>query len=90
MSNNLEVMAFIWNLKKKGISYPNTQILCNKIAENLLKFSMNKLSSDNVSTIFIAFQNFENSMRNINFISNISNRCEVIPESFDLYEIDSI
>ena len=83
---NVDVMRYIWSFKKKGIIYSDIRLLCENIAEGLLRFSMNKLSTDNVSTILIAFNNFENAMRNPNFSSNVDNRCEIMSETYDLYE----
>ena len=87
---NIDVMKYIWDFKKTGTVYFDIQSLCGNIAEGLLRYSMKKLSTDNVSTILIAFKNFESDMKNSNFTSNISDRCLIIPESYDLSEITSI
>ena len=83
-------MKYIWNFKKPGIVYLDIQSLCGNIAEGLLRYSMRRLSTDNVSTVLIAFKNFENDMKNPNFTSNINDRCAIIPESYDLSETTSI
>ena len=41
--------------------------LCAKITDGIIKYSMEKDSSDNVSVIFIAFKNFEEKMKDPNF-----------------------
>ena len=48
---------------------------------------MKKMSYDNVSAIIIAFKNFENVMKDPNFVSYTADQCEMIPEAYDFYEI---
>ena len=46
---------------------------------------MEKDSSDNVSVIFIAFKNFENKMKDPNFVYSANAKCiESTSEEFDL------
>ena len=63
-------MKTIWNFKKKGNIFNNIHILSGNISDAIIKYSLIKLSGDNVTLIFIAFQNFKNEMENINFEFN--------------------
>lgn len=48
---------------------------------------MEKQSVDNVSVIFIAFKNFENKMKDINFQSQLQTKCQDMPDGWDLSEM---
>ena len=48
---------------------------------------MQKDSVDNVSVIFIAFKNFENKMKDINFEYKQQTICNNYPENYDLSEM---
>ena len=45
---------------------------------------MQKDSVDNVSVIFIAFKNFENKMKDINFEYKSQTKCQDYQEQYDL------
>ena len=46
---------------------------------------MEKNSTDNVSVAFIAFKNFENKLKDPNFVYTLNSKCEVIKkDKFDL------
>ena len=64
---NDEIMGMIWKFKKKGKIFGNIHLLSGNVVDSVIKKSMKKLSTDNVSAIFIAFNNFENNMKNIEF-----------------------
>ena len=64
---NEKILNKIWDLKKAGSVIDNIHQLCGTITNAIIKFSMEKQSVDNVSVIFIAFKNFENKMKDINF-----------------------
>ena len=53
----------IWKFKKKGKIIDNIHSFSGNIADAVIKYSMQKLSVDNVTVIFIAFQNFEERMK---------------------------
>ena len=57
MDNN-EIMKMIWNFKKKGKIIDNIHSFSGNIVDSVIKKGMSKLSTDNVSAIFIAFKNF--------------------------------
>ena len=57
--DNDEIFKKIWTYKKKGEVHDDIRDLCGKITDGIIKYSMQKKSSDNVSVIFIAFKNFE-------------------------------
>ena len=61
--------------------------MCAKIVDAIIKFSMQKDSVDNVSVIFIAFKNFENKMKDINFEYKQQTVCQDYPENYDLSEM---
>ena len=58
--------------------------LCAKIVDAIIKFSMKKESVDNVSVVFIAFKNFENKMKDINFEYKSQTKCQDYQEQYDL------
>ncbi len=60
-------MQIIWNFKKKGKTFENIHKFSGDIADAVIKYSMKKLTSDNVTTIFIGFQNFCDKMKDENF-----------------------
>ena len=84
--NNEEIIKMIWNLKKKGQSINNVHIFSGNVVDFIIYKSMAKLSTDNVSAIFIAFSNFENIIKNKDFEyrDNSSIRCEFIENEIDL------
>ena len=64
---NDEILHKIWGYKKKGDVFNDMAELCGKITDAIIKYSMQRQSIDNVSVIFIAFQNFEDKMKDPNF-----------------------
>ena len=48
---------------------------------------MQKDSVDNVSVIFIAFKNFENKMKDINFEYKQQTTCQDLADNYDLSEM---
>ena len=56
------------------------------ITDAIIKFSMEKNSVDNVSVIFIAFKNFENKMKDVDFEYNQKTKCQNSDENYDLSE----
>lgn len=64
---NETIFKIIWNFKKFGKAIENIHKLCADITDCVIKYSMKKLTSDNVTVIFIAFHNFESQMKKDNF-----------------------
>ena len=58
--DNEEIIKMIWCFKKKGKSVNNIHEFSGNVVDLIMYKSMAKLSTDNVSAIFIAFRNFEN------------------------------
>ena len=79
-----EVLKMIWEFKKRGKSVNNIHIYCGNITDGVIKQSMKKMSSDNVTAIFISFQNFENKMKDEDFEYKINPECKYIGDEFDL------
>ena len=48
----------IWGFKKKGKIIENIHKFSGDVADSVIKFSMKKLTVDNVTVIFIVFQIF--------------------------------
>ena len=59
---NENIFKIIWNFKKFGKSIDNIHKLSGDIADCVIKYSMKKLTSDNVTVIFITFHNFYEKM----------------------------
>jgi hypothetical protein len=79
----------IWGFKKNGKIIENIHTFSGNIADAIIKYSMRKLSVDNVTVIFIAFQNFEERMKDENFeyiYKGIS--CKYIGGEIDLNNMD--
>ena len=57
--------------------------MCGKITDGIIKYSMQKKSVDNVSVIFIAFKNFENKMKEEDFIYEEDPDCKFIGNEID-------
>ena len=82
MDNN-EIMKMIWNFKKKGKIIDNIHSFSGNIVDSVMKKSMAKLSTDNVSAIFIAFKNFENKMKDEEFQYKEEPQCKFIGNEID-------
>ena len=79
----------IWGFKKNGKIIENIHTFSGNIADAIIKYSMRKLSVDNVTVIFIAFQNFEERMKDEDFeyiYNGIS--CKYIGGEIDLNNMD--
>ena len=63
---NDEILKMIWRFKKKGTIIDNIHSFSGNIADAIIKYSMQKLSVDNVTVIFIVFKNFEERMKEKN------------------------
>ena len=57
--NNDQIFDKIWGAKKLGETIDDIHSFCGRMADAIIKYSMEKDSVDNVSVIFIAFKNFE-------------------------------
>lgn len=80
----------IWKFKKKGKIIDNIHSFSGNIADAVIKYSMQKLSVDNVTVIFIAFQNFEERMKEENFeYLYKENGCKFIGGEIDLNNIEN-
>ena len=75
---NDKIFKKIWEYKKKGKAINDIHTFCAQITDGIIKYSMEKDSVDNVSVIFIAFKNFENKMKDINFVYSSKNKCQEI------------
>jgi hypothetical protein len=80
---NEKILNKIWSYKKAGETFDDIHALCGKITDAIIKYSMEKNSIDNVTVIFIAFKNFENKMRDPNFVYKGNTQCKVIKDDFD-------
>ena len=76
-------MKMIWKSKKKGKYIKNIHEYSGNIVDLVIKKSMAKLSTDNVSTIFIGFKNFENKMKDENFEYGEDPPCNYIENEID-------
>jgi hypothetical protein len=83
---NDEIMRMIWQFKYKGKIINNIHIYSGNIADAVIKQSMKKMSADNVTAIFISFNNFENKMKDIDFENTNNVQCKLIEDEIDLSE----
>ena len=64
---NEKILKMIWGFKKKGKIIENIHKFSGDIADSVIKYSMKKMTADNVTVIFIAFQNFAEKMKDMNY-----------------------
>ena len=82
--NNDQIINKIWESKKYGEVITDIHSCCAKISDAIIKYSMEKNSVDNVSVVFVAFKNFENKMKDPNFVYHPRKKCEeIIKDHFD-------
>ena len=82
MQNN-EIIKMIWSLKKTGKNFENIHIFSGIIVDSIIKKSMAKLSTDNVSAIFIGFKNFEDKMKEEGFEYGEDPQCNYVGNEID-------
>ena len=82
--DNDKILNKIWSYKKAGQKFDNIHELCKLITDAIIKFSMAKKSVDNVTVIFIAFENFKKKMEDINFEYKAKAHCVDYPNELDL------
>ena len=76
--DNDQIINKIWGSKKLGETIDDIHSFCGKVTDGIIKYSMEKNTVDNVSVIFIAFKNFENKMKNPNFVYQPRTKCQEI------------
>ena len=76
--NNDQIINKIWEAKKPGQVVTDIHSFCGKITDAIIKYSMEKNSVDNVSVVFIAFKNFENKLKDPNFVYKPRSKCQEI------------
>ena len=82
---NEDILKTIWKFKKKGSIFNNIHLFSVNISDAIIKYSLIKLSGDNVTCIFISFENFMNQMKNIDFeFSEKEIICNFIGNEIDL------
>ena len=81
---NEKIFTMIWNFKKKGKVIEDIHKFSGDISDSVIKYSMKKMTVDNVTVIFLAFQNFFEKMKDINFEYNYKgNMCKYIGGEID-------
>ena len=78
--DNDKIINKIWEAKKKGEVIKDIHSFCGKITDAIIKYSMEKDTCDNVSVVFIAFKNFEQKLKDPNFVYQPKKKCEDIPK----------
>ena len=84
--DNCDILQTIWGFKKKGNTFQNMHSLSANIVDSVIKYSLVKLSADNVTCIFIAFQNFKDKMidEDFEYINDKNSECKYIANEIDL------
>ncbi len=75
---NDKIFKKIWEYKKQGKIINDIHPFCGQVTDAIIKYSMEKNSVDNVSVVFIAFKNFENKMKDPNFVLAFNNKSKAI------------
>ena len=81
--DNSEILKMIWNFKKQGKIIDDIHSFSGNIVDSVIKKSMAKISTDNVSAIFIGFKNFENKMKDDDFKYEGEIDCQFIGNEID-------
>ena len=81
--DNEEILKMIWKLKKKRKIIDDIHSFTGNIVDSVIKKSMAKISTDNLSVIFIGFKNFENKMKEEDFIYEEDPDCKFIGNEID-------
>ena len=81
--DNTEILKMIWNFKKQGKIIDDIHSFSGNIVDSVIKKSMAKISTDNVSAIFIGFKNFENKMKDEDFTYEGEIDCQFIGNEID-------
>ena len=81
-----EILKMIWDFKKKDNSINNIHTYSGNITDAVIKQSMKKMSTDNVTAIFICFKNFEEKMKDKTFEYKNNPKCKFIGDEIDLSE----
>lgn len=76
--DNDKIFKKIWEYKKQGSPINDMHNFCGQVTDAIIKYSMAKDSVDNVSVVFIAFKNFENKMKDPNFVYSLPIKCKTI------------
>lgn len=81
---NENILKMIWSFKKRGRIIDNIHKFSGEIADSVIKYSMKKLTVDNVTVIFLAFQNFLDRIQDVDFEYNYNgNLCKYIGGEID-------
>jgi serine/threonine protein phosphatase PrpC len=62
-----ELLEMVWDFKTKGNSIDDIHEYTGKIVDGIMKQSLKKMTSDNITIIFISFNNFKEKMEDCNF-----------------------
>jgi serine/threonine protein phosphatase PrpC len=84
--DNCDILQTIWGFKKKGNTFQNMHSLSANIVDSVIKYSLVKLSADNVTCIFIAFKNSKDKMldEDFEYINDKNSECKYIGNEIDL------
>ena len=84
--DNCDILQTIWGFKKKGNTFQNMHSLSANIVDSVIKYSLVKLSADNVTCIFIAFKNFKDKMldEDFEYINDKNSESKYIGNEIDL------
>ena len=83
---NNDILKTIWCFKKRGNIFQNMHSLSANIVDAIIKYSLVKLSGDNVTCIFISFKNFKENMKDedVEYNAYKNLECKYIGEEIDL------
>ena len=83
---NSDILKTIWCFKKRGHKFPNMHAFSANIVDSIIKYSLVKLSGDNVTCIFISFNNFKDKMEDFEYNESKNVECKYIGGEVDLSE----
>ena len=85
---NEDIFQICWSRKQQGQQFENIHELSALITDNIIQYSLIKLSSDNLSCVFIAFNNFLMAMNDKDFVFN--NNCNNIIQMKEICDLGII
>lgn len=68
----------MWKIKTKGNSIEDIHNICSKVTDAVMKLSLKRFTSDNITCVFICFENFRKLLKEESFERINSNQSEVI------------
>lgn len=67
-----------WSMKKKNVEVTNIHQHCGLVTDTIMKYSLKRYTVDNISVIFISFDNFMKKIQDTSFEYSLNRRYNVV------------